>query len=107
MPKVQGTLVLADTFADARLDFFVLFSSVGSILEEVGQVDYCAANAFLDAYVERHPDAVCINWDTREQTGMAAEAVLPSELEAQHQERLWESERTRDSTRFVASWRAA
>lgn len=54
-PKVQGTRALAQALADCQLDFLMLFSSVISILGGgPGQVDYCAANAFLDTYARRH-----------------------------------------------------
>ena len=43
--KVKGALVLDALLHDAQLDFFVLFSSVSSILGLPGQVDYTAANA--------------------------------------------------------------
>ena len=54
-PKVMGTLVLERVLKDLQLDFLVLFSSMSSITGGgPGQVDYCAANAFLDAYARRH-----------------------------------------------------
>ena len=49
-PKVKGTLILDELLQKEPLDFFVLFSSVSSILGLEGQVDYTAANAFLDAF---------------------------------------------------------
>ncbi len=66
-PKVQGTLVLERVLRDRPLDFLVLFSSMTSITGGgPGQVDYCAANAFLDAYARRntakHGLTVAIDW---------------------------------------------
>lgn len=79
-PKVRGTLALDAVLKDTPLDFFVLCSSVNSVVGRVGQVDYCAANAFLDTFVhERNAIAgaftFCINWDTWREVGMAAEAL--------------------------------
>src|SRR5262249_36836950 len=51
-PKVQGTWNLDAATAHLPLDFFVLFSSVGAVLGNVGQADYAYANAFLDAFCE-------------------------------------------------------
>jgi acyl transferase domain-containing protein/acyl carrier protein len=67
-PKVKGTLVLAAVLKDVRLDFLVLFSSMTSIYGGFGQVDYCAANAFLDAFAHyscsrQQRLTVSINWD--------------------------------------------
>src|SRR5205814_9493461 len=47
-PKVDGALVLDRLFADRQLDFMVFYSSVSAWLGLPGQVDYAAANAFLD-----------------------------------------------------------
>jgi len=76
-PKVRGTLALDTALKDIPLDFFVLCSSVNSVVSRVGQVDYCAANAFLDTFVhERNAgdgaSTFCINWDTWREVGMAA-----------------------------------
>jgi acyl transferase domain-containing protein/thioesterase domain-containing protein/acyl carrier protein len=75
-PKVAGTLTL-DKLLREPLDFFVLFSSVASSLGLPGQVDYTAANAFLDAFAhERARRAagrtVVIDWNAWRDVGMAA-----------------------------------
>jgi acyl transferase domain-containing protein len=50
-PKVEGTLILEQVLRDVPVDFLVLISSITSIVGGgPGQLDYCAANAFLDAY---------------------------------------------------------
>ncbi len=77
-PKVAGTLVLEAALEGVALDFFALFSSVSCFTAPVGQVDYVAANSFLDAFAaSRHaqgkPWTVAINWGRWGETGMAAE----------------------------------
>ncbi|WP_035178644.1 type I polyketide synthase [Alkalihalobacterium bogoriense] len=78
-PKVEGTLVLDELCKEKELDFFFICSSLASITGELGQVDYVAANAFIDHYVEtekahssRH--VFSVNWDNWEDIGMAADA---------------------------------
>ncbi|MBD0389931.1 MAG: SDR family NAD(P)-dependent oxidoreductase, partial [Nostoc sp. C3-bin3] len=71
LPKLKGTLVLDNLLQDINLDFFVLFSSLTSICGGLGQVDYCAANAFLDAFshnsiYNRNRLTISINWDAWE-----------------------------------------
>lgn len=79
-PKVKGTLVLDLLLKDVELDFFVLFSSLASVVGGVGQVDYAGANAFLDAFSHYKNSTngtftTCINWDAWQEVGMAASAV--------------------------------
>lgn len=79
-PKVYGTLVLDELFAGKRLDFFVVFSSTSTVIAPVGQVDYVAANAFLNAYAQQRNQlqpgySVAINWGVWNEVGMAAEAA--------------------------------
>ncbi|HVF55294.1 MAG TPA: SDR family oxidoreductase [Pyrinomonadaceae bacterium] len=67
-PKIHGTIVLQEILADAPLDFFVLFSTSLSLTGVFGQVDYCAANAFLDAFARagsasRRTLTVAVNWN--------------------------------------------
>jgi len=68
-PKVMGTLVLERVLQgmDIELDFLILFSSMTSFTGGgLGQIDYCAANAFLDGYAQRHVGrkqlVTSINW---------------------------------------------
>ncbi len=77
-PKVNGTLALDAALEGISLDFLVLFSSINAVVARAGQVDYYAANAFLDAFAQarnhRHPGStLSINWETWRQIGMAAE----------------------------------
>ena len=64
--KVQGTLALERVLRDLPLDFLALFSSITSTTGGgPGQVDYCAANAFLDAYAHscsRQNNVIAIDW---------------------------------------------
>ena len=82
-PKLQGTLVLEAALNDGQqgkspLDFCVLFSSISAFAGLAGQIDYAAANAFLDAYAQDRfaRDAtftVAVNWSQWQEVGMAAE----------------------------------
>ncbi|MBX7255252.1 MAG: SDR family NAD(P)-dependent oxidoreductase [Candidatus Hydrogenedentes bacterium] len=76
-PKVDGTLALHRAFADASLDFFVLFSSGTSVFGSPGQSNYAAANAFMDslAHARRAAGlpAVSINWGPWAEVGMVAD----------------------------------
>jgi myxalamid-type polyketide synthase MxaE and MxaD len=49
-PKVAGTWNLHRALDGRRLDFFVSFSSLVSLMGAAGQANYAAANAFLDGF---------------------------------------------------------
>ena len=80
-PKVRGTLVLDHVLQSSTLDFFILCSSLGSVLykSKFGEVGYCAANDFLDAFAayKTTRDGTCtiaINWTDWQEAGMAVRA---------------------------------
>ncbi|MEA5417818.1 beta-ketoacyl synthase N-terminal-like domain-containing protein [Spirulina sp. CCNP1310] len=79
-PKVAGTIILDQLIPEEDLDFRVLCSSLESVLGTAGQLDYCAANNFLDAYAQAKtaqggPLTLSINWDAWQQVGMAVNTV--------------------------------
>ncbi|HEV2620416.1 MAG TPA: SDR family NAD(P)-dependent oxidoreductase [Acidobacteriaceae bacterium] len=54
-PKIQGTLALDRALSGVQLDFMILVSSIAAITGGgPGQFDYCAANAFVDAFAQWH-----------------------------------------------------
>ncbi|MTI25797.1 SDR family NAD(P)-dependent oxidoreductase [Fulvivirga kasyanovii] len=79
-PKVTGTIVLDEITRSEPLDFFVLFSSITSVLGNAGQSAYAYANGFMDAFAEersqlvaahkRHGRTVAINWPLWNKGGM-------------------------------------
>jgi acyl transferase domain-containing protein/predicted O-methyltransferase YrrM/acyl carrier protein len=90
-PKVTGTLVLHELFAERELDFLILFSSLSSRRPGFGQVAYAAANSFLDAFAHskearRHGVTTCINWDVWQGRGMAYAAPAPAVLQGLKQD---------------------
>ncbi|MCP4401548.1 MAG: SDR family NAD(P)-dependent oxidoreductase, partial [bacterium] len=65
-PKVIGAWNLHTLTVHLDLDFFVMFSSIASLLGNQGQANYAAANAFLDTLSEYRRSqglaATSINW---------------------------------------------
>ena len=65
-PKVQGAWNLHNLTQKYNLENFILFSSASSLLGSAGQINYCAANAFLDALAHARRsqglNAIAINW---------------------------------------------
>lgn len=100
-PKIQGTLVLDRIFGDQDIDFLVLFSSIGALQGYLGQVDYSAANSFLDAFAWSKASTqigrtISINWDLWSETGMVARRQLPEQLRDAHATELRHGIKTRE-----------
>jgi NAD(P)-dependent dehydrogenase (short-subunit alcohol dehydrogenase family)/acyl carrier protein len=92
-PKVEGTLVLEQIFQACQLDFFVLFSSISAIAGGLGQVDYCAANAFLDVFAQCNANkfggsTISINWDAWQEVGMGAETTARADTLKQERQKI-------------------
>ncbi len=95
-PKVRGTQVLERLLADTDLDFVLLCSSLATAVTSVGQVDYFAANAYLDAWAHhrrgertgRRTRVVSVDWDAWGEVGMAVDTAVPEPLQAGREEAL-------------------
>jgi acyl transferase domain-containing protein len=88
--KVEGALLALELGAGA--DFVLLCSALAVELGGLGQADYCAGNAFMDALALRAarargpgaPRVLALNWDTWSEAGMAAAASVPEALRERH-----------------------
>jgi acyl transferase domain-containing protein/acyl-CoA synthetase (AMP-forming)/AMP-acid ligase II/acyl carrier protein/SAM-dependent methyltransferase len=76
-PKAMGTWNLHTLTQEMSLDFFVMFSSVGSLLGSPGQANHAAANAFMDALAfyrqAQGRVGLSINWGGWSELGAAAQ----------------------------------
>ncbi|AJC65786.1 type I polyketide synthase [Dickeya zeae] len=79
--KVQGTLVLERYFRRRPLDFFVQCSSLAATVGPMGQVAYCSANAYQDAWAiarnrqRTHTRYLSVGWDSWQEVGMAVDSL--------------------------------
>ncbi|WP_223148939.1 SDR family NAD(P)-dependent oxidoreductase [Aquimarina sp. RZ0] len=79
-PKILGARYLDELSRDISLDFLVLYSSISSVLGNIGQGCYASANAWMDRYADYRNDlvsqGVCkghtlsINWPLWSGSGM-------------------------------------
>lgn len=78
-PKVHGSQILHGLFPDGSIDWLVLFSSTSTVTAPAGQVDYVAANEYLNAYARHRAGGrtrvIAINWGIWNEVGMAASAM--------------------------------
>ncbi|SDN37786.1 Ketoacyl-synthetase C-terminal extension, partial [Dendrosporobacter quercicolus] len=83
-PKVTGLVNLDQATKELPLDFFITFSSVAGVFGNLGQADYAAANAFMDAYAgyrnvlmksqQRQGQTLAMNWPLWKDGGMHVDA---------------------------------
>lgn len=89
-PKVSGLVNLDEATRALDLDFFVTFSSGAAVAGNVGQADYAAANAFMDAYAAyreglvaagtRRGRTLSINWPLWADGGMRPDGTAEAAL---------------------------
>ncbi|MEM9217871.1 MAG: aminotransferase class I/II-fold pyridoxal phosphate-dependent enzyme [Cyanobacteria bacterium P01_F01_bin.150] len=85
-PKLTGAWNLHQLTQAISIDHFVCFSSIASLMGSLGQGNYGAANAFLDALAHHRRSlglpGLSINWGPWAESGMAAQ------LDSRSQQRL-------------------
>lgn len=79
-PKMDGSIVLDEVTKEEGLDFFVVFSSVSTVIGDYGIGAYSAANAFLNEFANvrnelvlrgmRKGNTISVNWPLWESEGM-------------------------------------
>src|SRR4029077_20881029 len=74
-PKVYGSWLLHECTKSLDLDFFILQSSLLSLLGSAGQANYSAGNSFLDSLSAHRRSArlpsTAINWSAWSEGGLA------------------------------------
>ncbi|WP_019074168.1 non-ribosomal peptide synthetase [Streptomyces hokutonensis] len=90
--KLRGALLVERIIAEYDPDYAAYCSSMAARFGGVGQFDYAAANACLDAYAHHVPSGaddatvrMSIGWDAWREVGMAQHALT---ADARHQEHL-------------------
>ena len=97
-PKVIGANLLHECTKSLELDFFILYSSVASVLGSPGQSNYATANAYLDGLAAYRRSlglpAVSINWgpwtegmadDDRIRKQLALQGITPLSVAEAHE----------------------
>lgn len=86
-PKMEGCLNLHHSTKNCSLDFFVLFSSISSIIGNPGQANYAAANAFLDSFTHyrksQHLPTLTINWGALKTGALVRDSKIADYLHQQ------------------------
>ena len=75
-PKVHGLRVLDALFPDGTLDVMILCSSTSTVTRPEGQIDYVAANEYLNAFARSRSGGatrvLAVDWGIWAEVGMAA-----------------------------------
>lgn len=81
-PKIMGGYYLNELTKDEPLDFYIIFSSIVSVIGNAGQVDYAAANSFLDTLIryrqvnQYHGKSIGVNWTLWTDGGMGRQESI-------------------------------
>lgn len=85
--KIEAAWELHHQLEKRSLDFFVCYSSAGSLLGSAGQANHAAANAFLDSLCQFRraagKPALAVNWGAWSEIGSASSPQLAARLTSQ------------------------
>lgn len=85
-PKVDGAWALHVLTQEQPLDFFVMYSSIASVLGSSGQGNHAAANAFMDALAAHRRaqglPGLSIGWGAWSEVGAAADRQVDQRISA-------------------------
>lgn len=74
-PKIKGAWYLHELTKNLEIDFFIMYSSIASLLGSAGQANHSAANSFLDSFAfyrrANGLPAMSINWGVWSEIGSA------------------------------------
>ncbi|PEM81596.1 hypothetical protein CN627_28225, partial [Bacillus wiedmannii] len=92
LPKIHGTLNLDNALKSENLNFFIMFSSISSVIGDLGVGSYASANKFMDSFAEwreqlrfkgfRTGKTISIGWPLWKEGGMQ----LPTDKEREYYE---------------------
>jgi acyl transferase domain-containing protein/NADPH:quinone reductase-like Zn-dependent oxidoreductase/acyl carrier protein len=86
-PKMIGAWLLHELTQSDPLDFFVLYSSVSSLIGNRGQGNHASANAFLDVLAHHRRGnglpGISIHWGAWSEIGAAAERKIGARISSQ------------------------
>ncbi|HNV68619.1 MAG TPA: SDR family NAD(P)-dependent oxidoreductase, partial [Candidatus Ozemobacteraceae bacterium] len=81
--KVAGLVNLIDALGEENIGAVTSFSSVSSFFGNHGQVDYAAANGFLNAFIGRGRSRyLCLAWSAWDRIGMVSRGPIYDILQA-------------------------
>lgn len=84
-PKVSGSMNLYRSVADHALDFFLMLSSITSIMGNMGQSNYAAANVFMNTFAQYlnqiGQNGYVFCWGPWSSQGMATDEIVQKSME--------------------------
>ncbi len=106
-PKVSGCINLYQVLHRNKLDFFIMLSSITSILGNVGQSNYAAANCFMNSFAtflnQQNKNGFVQCWGPWEGAGMASDKMTLANMDMMGMEAIMKADGKRIICDFFAN----